>query len=226
VAFAHAGLDTLDATSRDEVAKHPDDPKAHLTRARVLQMQGAWDRALEEIELAAARGRHPDVLGQARAFVYLDAGFPRMAKVELDRVLARPTRSVRARLRARPWPGSRSAMAEAAARDFGESIAKGPNASPEQVIMQRDALLSLGKKDDALRALDVGIERIGHVVSLEMPAIDLELELGRPERALARLDALAKTGPPNPIWIARRGEILDKAAAAPRRASSTRRRSR
>ncbi len=77
--------------------------------------------------------------------------------------------------------------------------------------MHRDALLSLGKKDEALRALDAGMARVGHVVSLELPAIDLEMELGRPERALARIDALAKTGPPNPLWIARRGEILDKA---------------
>jgi len=68
--------------------------------------------------------------------------------------------------------------------------------------------------------------RVGHVVSLELPAIDLEMELGRPERALARIDALAKTGPPNPLWIARRGEILDKAGRGPKRAPRTRRRSR
>jgi predicted Zn-dependent protease len=210
VAFAHAGLDALDATSREEVAKHPDDPKAHLARARVLQMQGAWDPALEEIELAAARGGDPDVLGQARAFVYLEAGFPRMAKVELDRVLARrPDLYALVFERGRAWLAIGNA--EAAARDFGESIAKGPMPTPEQVIMHRDALLGVGKKEEALAALDAGMARLGHVVSLEMPAIDLELELGRPARALERLDALAKTGPPNPVWIARRGEILEKA---------------
>src|SRR4029079_5293655 len=96
---------------------------------------------------------------------------------------------------------------EAAASDFGEAIAKGPLPSPEQVLMHRDALVGLGRKDDALRALDTGIARIGHVVTLEMPAIDLELELGQPDRALARMDALEKTGPPNPLWLARGGEI-------------------
>lgn len=209
VAFAHAGVDVLDTTSRDEVTKHPEDPKAHLARARVLQMKGEWDPALEEIELAAARGGDPDVLGQARAFVYLDAGFPRMAKVELDRVLARrPDLTALLFERGRAWLAIGNA--EAAARDFGESIAKGPMPSPEQVIMHRDAWLGLGKKEEALAALDAGMARVGHVVQLEMPAIDLELELGRPARALERLDALAKTGPPNPLWVARRGDVLDK----------------
>ncbi len=210
VAFAPAGIDALDGTSRDEVAKHPEDPKAHLARARVLQMKGEWDAALEEAEVAASRGGDPDLVGQARAFVYLDAGFPRMAKMELDRVLARrPDLWALVFERGRAWLAIGNA--EEAARDFGESIAKGPTPSPEQVVMQKDALLSIGKKEEALRALDAGMGRVGHVVSLEMPAIDLEMELGRPERALGRMDALAKTGPPNPFWIARRGEILDKA---------------
>ena len=210
VARGHAGVDRLDTTTRDELAKHPDDPQAHLARARVLQMEGKWDAALEEIELAAARGGDPDVLGQARATIYLEAGFPRMAKVEIDRVLARrPELHGLVFERGRAWLAIGNA--DAAARDFGEAIAKGPLPSPEQVLMHRDALVGLGRKDDALHALDAGIARIGHVVTLEMPAIDLELQLGRPDRALARMDALAKTGPPNPLWLARRGEILEVA---------------
>ena len=210
VARGHAGVDRLDATSREEVAKRPDDPQAHLARARVLQLEGKWDAALEEVELAAVRGGDPDVLGQARATIYLEAGFPRMAKVEIDRVLARrPDRYGLLFERGRAWLAIGDA--DAAARDFGEAIAKGPMPSPEQVLMQRDVLVGLGRKEDALAGLDAGIARIGHVVTLEMPAIDLELELGRPDRALARMDALAKTGPPNPLWLARRGEILDAA---------------
>ncbi len=209
-AFPHAGVDRLDETSREALAKRPDDPQAHLQRARVLQLEGAWDAALEEVELAAVRGGDPDVLGQARATIYLEAGFPRMAKVELDRVLARkPEQYGLLFERGRAWLAIGNP--EAAARDFGEAIAKGPLPSPEQVLMHRDVLVGLDRKDDALGALDAGIARIGHVVTLEMPAIDLELQLGRPDRALARMDALAKTGPPNPLWLARRGEILDAA---------------
>jgi tetratricopeptide (TPR) repeat protein len=210
VAFAHAGVDELDTATRQELARRPDDPQVHLERARVLQMQGEWDAALEQVEAAALRGADPDVVGSTRASIYLDAGFPRMAKVEIDRVLARrPEAAGLLYDRGRAWLalGDR----EAAARDFGDAVANGPRPTPEQVTSHRDVLLALGKKDDALRALDAGMARVGRVASLELPAVDLEVELGRFDAALARLDRLAATAPPNPLWITRRGEVLERA---------------
>ena len=210
LAFAHAGVEVLDEATRTEVAKHPESAPAHLQRARVLQMKGEWDAALEEAEEAAAHGADPDAIAQTKGAIYLEAGFPRMAKVEIDRVIARrPDAWGLVFERGRAWLAIGNA--EAAARDFGAAIAKGPNPTPEQVLAQRDALLSLGKKADALRALDAGMTRVGRVVTLVMPAVDIEIELGRYEAALARLDELAKTAPPNPIWMARRGDVLEKA---------------
>lgn len=214
LALAHAGVEVLDESTRAELAAHPERADAHLARARVLQMKGEWDAALEELEAAAARGADPDVVGEQRAMVYLDASFPRMAKVEIDRVLARrPDAYGLYVVRGRAWLAIGDGAA--AARDFGVAIAKGPRPTPELVIARRDALVSIGEKAEAIRALDDGMARVGHVVSLVMPAIDLELELGRYDGALARIDALAKTAPPNPIWIARRGDILQKAGRAP-----------
>jgi tetratricopeptide (TPR) repeat protein len=210
VASAHVGVDELDAATQRELATKPDDPQKHLDRARVLQMKGAWDAALEAVEAAAAHGADPDVCGSTRASIYLEAGFPRMAKVEIDRVLARrPEAAGLLYERGRAWLalGDR----EAAARDFGDGIAKGPRPTPEQVIAHRDVLVELGKKDEAVKALDAGMARVGHVASLELPAVDLEVELGRYDAALARLDRLVATAPPNPLWITRRGEVLEKA---------------
>jgi tetratricopeptide (TPR) repeat protein len=210
LAFAHAGVEVLDESTRAELAQHPERPEAHLARARVLQMKGEWDGALEELEAAAARGADPDVVGEQRALVYLDAKFPRMARVELDRVLARrPDAYGLLFERGQAWLAIGDAVA--AARDFGEAIAKGPRPTPEQVIARRDALVSLGKKDEAVRALDEGMARIGHVVSLVMPAVDLEVELGRYDAALARLDRLSAGVRPNPLWQARRADILQQA---------------
>jgi tetratricopeptide (TPR) repeat protein len=210
LAFAHAGVEVLDESTRAELAQHPERPEAHLARARVLQMKGEWDAALEELEAAAARGADPDVVGEERALVYLDAKFPRMAKVEIDRVLARrPDAYGLLFERGQAWLAIGDAAA--AARDFGEAIAKSPRPTPEQVIARRDALVSIGKKDEAIRALDEGMARIGHVVSLELPAIDLEVELGRYDSALARLDRLSAGVRPNPLWQAQRADILEQA---------------
>jgi tetratricopeptide (TPR) repeat protein len=209
-AFPHAGVEVLDEATRVEVAKHPERAQALLDRARVLALKRDWDAALEALEQAAGRGADADVVGARKAEVYLDAGFPRMAIVEVDRVLARrPSASdlLVTRARARLALGD----AEAAARDFGEAIAKGSRPTPEQVLARRDALLAIGRREEALRALDEGMTRVGRVVSLVLPAVDLEVELGRYEAALGRLDALARTAAPNPLWSARRGDVLAKA---------------
>jgi Flp pilus assembly protein TadD len=46
---------------------------------------------------------------------------------------------------------------------------------------------------------------------LQLAAIDLEVELGRHDDALRRLDDLLGPKGRNPVWIARRGEILHRA---------------
>jgi len=59
-------------------------------------------------------------------------------------------------------------------------------------------------------ALDAGMARLGPIVSLQLPAVELEVALGRTDRALARLDTLlARTA--NPAWVARRGDLLLRA---------------
>jgi tetratricopeptide (TPR) repeat protein len=210
-AGAHLDVGELDERTRADVGARPDSPEAHLERARVLRAKGAFDEALEALDEAEDRGADRDATGGLRAAVFLDAGFPRMAKREVDGVLARrPGAKELLALRARAWLalGDR----EAAAADLGDAIARGAQPTPELVLERRDVLLALGRKADAVRALDDGMARIGRVVSLQLPAVDLEVELGRFDAALVRLDELARTSAaPNPFWVARRGEVLERA---------------
>jgi predicted Zn-dependent protease len=53
--------------------------------------------------------------------------------------------------------------------------------------------------------------RLGPLPSLALPAVDLDVRLGRWDSALIRLDALLRQAPSNPSWIARRAEILARA---------------
>jgi predicted Zn-dependent protease len=214
VTRAHPGLHELSRAASAEVARHPQDPEAHLQRARVHQLAREWDAALAELEVAAVRGADPVAVGAARGAVHLDAGRPHMAKTEFDRVLARRPDAHGIRFeRGRAWLAL--GRAGRAAKDFGDAIAGLPEPRPEHVIAQRDALVSLGRRREALRALDAGMARVGAVASLQLPAIDLELELGRHDAALRRLDALLGQSPKHPAWIARRGEILERAGKAP-----------
>jgi tetratricopeptide (TPR) repeat protein len=213
LAFEHVGLDELEHAVDDEVARRPGDPQAHLAAARVHEQRHEWDAALVALEAAAERGADRDVVAMMRGRIFLGAGWPRMAKRELDRLLQRRPDAYAAFLeRGRAW--ARLGQLDEAAADLGRAIATLPRPTPEQVIERRDLLLAAGRVEDAVRALDEGMARLGRVASLQLPAIDLEVQLGRHDAALGRIDALIVQSPQNPAWIARRGEILERAGRA------------
>jgi tetratricopeptide (TPR) repeat protein len=207
---AHPGLDELRRAADVAVALSPAEPQPHLQRARVLELQREWDAALAELNAAAAYGADADAVGATRVSILLAAGRSQAALREIDRVLPhRPDaywlvfdrgRALLALGQARP-----------AAQDFGRAIAAMPAPQPEHVFAQRDALLSLGDRAAAVTALDAGMARIGRVASLQLAAVDLEVELGRTDDALRRLDELIEREGRNPVWIAQRGDILRRA---------------
>jgi tetratricopeptide (TPR) repeat protein len=209
-AQAHVGLDETSRALDAEVARNPQDAELRLQQARIHLLMHQWRAALAELDAAAKRGADRDVVATTRGRVLLEAGKPRKARAEFDRVLSR-RRDAYGTLfdRGRAWLALGDP--ERAADDFGRAIAGLESPQPEQVIARRDALLLLGRRQDAVRALDEGMERIGRVASLELAAIDLEVELGEPTRALRRIDGLLAAAPQNPAWVALRARLLEQA---------------
>jgi len=210
LAHAHVGLDEIGRALDAELRRHPHDAETHVQRARAHLAAHEWDRALAQLARAAAAGADPAVVGTLRGEAHLGAGRPRRARRELDRVLARrPDAWGTLFLRGRAWIAL--GQPARAADDFGRAIARLEAPQPEQVLARRDALLALGRRADAVTALDEGIARIGPVATLELAAVDLEVALGRWDAALARLERLCAANPPNPAWLARRGDVLARA---------------
>ena len=209
-AGAHLEIEVLERAAADEVAERPEDPEVRVRQAQVYRAAGEWDEALAALEHAAEHGADPDLVAAERGRVFLDAGRPRAAKIQFDRVLRRRPDAFGVLLqRGRAWvqlghPGR-------AARDLGAAVAGMPRPAPEDVFAWRDALVAAGRREDALRALDRGIARLGRVPSLALAALDLEVALGRHQAALARLDRLLAESPRNEAWLARRGELLERA---------------
>jgi tetratricopeptide (TPR) repeat protein len=207
---AHPDHEVLAAAVRAELARKPGDPELLRRQGRLREMAGDWEGALVELEHARDHGADPAAVAAARGRVFLRAGWPRMALVEYERVLAmRPDAFEILFERGRAWRAL--GRADEADRDFGRAIANMSAPRPEQVVERRDALLGSGRREEAVRALDEGIRRLGHIPSLELAAVDLEVELGRFTRALARLDALLARAPANTAWIAQRGDVLARA---------------
>jgi tetratricopeptide (TPR) repeat protein len=207
---AHPGVHEQEQAVADELALRPGDPEMHLRQGRLLAERGEWDAALEAYERARSFGADSDRVDVVAGAALLDAGWPRMAKRRFDTVLERNPGRDDARLgRARAWV--KLDHPEAAAVDFAAALERMADPRPAYALEQRDVLLAIGRREEALTALDRAISRIGVVPTLLLAAIDVALDLERYDDALLRIDGLLKTSPGHPLWIARRAAILDRA---------------
>jgi len=207
---AHPGVDEVLAGARAAAAAHPADPAAQLQLAGARRLAGDWDGALAALAAASARGADADEVAATRAAVLLEAGRAAAAVDELDRLLARRPDAPGAR-----FDRGRALLAlgraDEGARELRLAIATLPAPRPEQVLLLSDALLGRRKVADAIEALDAGLARLGPIAALQLPAVELEVWLGRTDAALARLDHLLAREGRNPAWLVRRAEILARA---------------
>ena len=209
-AGGHPELAEVRAALDERLAVDPEDPELLIHQGRLRADARDFDGALVSLAHALAHGGDPATVGAARAQVLLEAGQPRLASLEYDRLLAlRPHAFDLLFERGR----AKLALGDVAAadRDFRRAIANMPAPRPEHVVVHAQAWLKLGERQEALRALDEGMTRTGPLPSLQLTAIDLELDLERYDRALARLDLLLEQTPNNEAWIARRADILQRA---------------
>jgi tetratricopeptide (TPR) repeat protein len=208
-AWAHPSFDEMERYTDGIVAAHPEDPVSYLDLAQTRRLAGNWDGALLALEHAAAHGAKPIEVSTLRGAIYFDAGWANMALFEADRALAiEPAQPQVQILRAKACMAlGRPADA---ARAMRVAIDGMKNPTPDHVLALRDAALAAGDRAGAIAALDLGLTRVGLVPSLALPALDLELELGRNEDALRRIDVLLATNPKNEAWLARRGDVLDR----------------
>jgi hypothetical protein len=109
------------------------------------------------------------------------------------------------------WVGGR---ADAAHADYSQALQWLAQPTPE-LYLERAALPL--PADKILAGLDEGLARLGPVVALSERALALEVQLGRTDAAVARLDALAVSAERKETWLKRRGDLL---AAAGRTAAA------
>jgi tetratricopeptide (TPR) repeat protein len=185
----------------------PTNAGLYVERAEAHRVAGHFVAAAQDLERAAALAPELAEVLLYRALLARDLQRPADALHELGAYLERAETSgaatvvyaltVRAEI---SLDLGRSADALA---DLRQAIERQPSASPE--LYQRCAELILAVHGaagrlDALALLDLGIERLGPVVSLEQAAIDIELALGRRERAAERAAAMQNPSPaPRPI---------------------------
>ena len=201
-ALAHgplaARIDELDRRLRSE----PTNAGLYVQRAEAHRVAGHFAAAAQDLERAAALAPELAEVLLYRALLARDLQRPADALHDLGAYLERAETSgaatVAYALTVRAEISLDLGRTADALADLRQAIEWQPSASPE--LYQRCAELILAVRGaagrlDALAVLDLGIERLGPVVSLERAAIDIELALGRRERAVERAAAMQNPSP-------------------------------
>lgn len=217
ILLGHADLHERIMGVSEEIGRDPSNASLYLKRGELHRLHRDWERALADYRRATELDpRRMDILF-LRGRMYYEAGGLKQAKADLDRFIAaapahREALLTRARVLARLGDGVN------AAGDYTRAIAAAENPGPEYYLERAQALTSADppRIEDALAGLDEGIARLGPLITLESYAITLELRREACDRALGRLERIARWMP-REQFEQRRTEILEMAKAMPSR---------
>jgi tetratricopeptide (TPR) repeat protein len=192
------------------IERDPRNAELYLKRAELHRIHNDWRAA--EVDYQQTRRLDPalDVVDFCEGRMLFEAGHLEPAKFSLDRYVSRHPHDPEARW-ARARVEARLGRAEAAVEDYTRALARLAQPKPEHFLERARALAAAGRTKQAIAGLDDGIQRLGPLVTLEIPAIDFELELRRYDAALVRLARIMEQSPRKERWLARRGEILTQA---------------
>ena len=208
--LAHGDSQEQIAAVNQEIAAHPNQPEFLLKRAELHRLHGEFGLALADCQKAEKTGPKSITTQFYRGKILFDAGLYPEARAALDRYLEVEREHSEAFLvRARVF--AKLNNLERAAADFSSGIRCAPTPEPDYFLERAQVLEAAGKIETALAGLDEGIARLGPIVSLQLPAIDLEIKLKRYDAALKRIDLLAGQSQRNESWLLRRAKILERA---------------
>jgi tetratricopeptide (TPR) repeat protein len=210
--FAHGGFHERIERANRAVEADPDVPGPYLNRAEIHRHHGDFAEAIADLDRAAALEPGGHQVDYFRGHVYLDSGRPKEAEAALRRFLEHEPRN----------PAALEASARAllslgryleAAREYTSAIESQPVPIPAHYLARAEAFAKAGDEHlpEAIRGLDAGLMTLGPVMTLQRAAIDLEIRRGNFDGALARLERAAAASPRQETWLARRGEILERA---------------
>jgi tetratricopeptide (TPR) repeat protein len=207
---AHEGLEVQIARLTEQIEREPDRAILYFRRGELHRMHEDWAAARRDLERAAAGDPDLAAADLALGRLWNQTGEPRRALAALDRFLTRRPdhgEALLERARARAGIHDRAGALE----DFGRAIARLDAPRPEHYIERSELLRGDKRLDEAIRGLEEGLAKVGRVLPLQLAVLDLEVEAGRTDAALARVDEIARSAERKDLWLARRGEILRRA---------------
>lgn len=211
VVCAHPGIDEQIADVTLRMRKTPNDPSLFIKRGELHRIHQDWELAARDFNSAKRIEPQRAITDFHIARLWLERGKPKKALRHVDRYLQRTPDGLAGHIvrgRALETLGRHRSAADAYTRAIDGIVEGHPR--PDDYLERARALQAAGHgyRDEAIRGLDEGIVRLGSPITLLRLAIELELEAGRIDAALARLDLIADGAARKERWLTERADIL------------------
>ena len=183
-----------------------------LRRADLLRRFGQFAGALADVKQVRRLDPDSAEVGRIEGRILRDAGHTWRALRMYGQFLGQYPSAHGARLeRAQIWASVN--RLRSAVRDYDDVIANVKRPSPDVFMARHELQLRQGPslRAAALAGLETGLARLGPLISLELPALQLETDLGHYKRALARIERLAGSLPRLDGWWLHRAQVLSAA---------------
>ena len=207
-ALAHGDLHGVIDRLTIQLASDPRSVSLLLRRAEMHRLHHAFEQSDADFARALVlEPANPDARWM-RARARLEGGQPDKALAELDAFVGEHPSNPSARLTRARALTALGRIADAAV-EYGEALRQLQQPEPDHYFELFRAERSAGVDPrKRLATVNAALSRTGAVPSLEDAALDVEIEIGDYDAALARLDRRAAGAPRQENWQFRRGQVL------------------
>jgi tetratricopeptide (TPR) repeat protein len=188
----------------------PRNAELYFRRAELQRAARQWRPAVSDYRAALSINSNYPAALLGQGFALLGDGDAAAAKQSFNRFLNRFPNNPDALL-GRARCSDKLGDIDAAVRDYGNAIHHQAAPTPELFLERFDVLVRSGRKEAALASLAEGERVLGRLATLTIPAVDLDLELGRYDEAAERLTHFVDTSARKETWLARRADVYDRA---------------
>jgi tetratricopeptide (TPR) repeat protein len=187
--------------------------RLYLERGELQREHRLWEAAATDYDRAAQLDPGLPGVGRCRAKLLADRGQLEAARAMFDQALQRSPDDGECFVgRARVL--IKLGQSQGAIVDYWRGLERLGDPQPDYVLELARLLAGEGKVEEALRALDEGIKKLGPILPLQGYAVDLELGRKNNDAALTRLETILASATRKESWFARRGDILLEAGRA------------
>ncbi len=194
----------------EKIKSSPEDAGLWYQRAILHLEHEDTGQAISDLEKAEylSPGKLPTYLLKAQALTL--EGKLTDAKSAIDaQILRFPEQSRGYALRARIL--LKTGAPQNGLMDYRIALAKSPAAEPDLIHEVSTAMAANGAVEEAIEVLDAGIQRLGAIPSLTIKLLETEVQVGRYDAALSRVNKFQQSASRPEPWMAKRAELLGQA---------------